>query len=80
MADQPAENILPPAAFFNVMRVSGTNREVFLDLGQLGGQGSVSSLVGRFVTTKEHLRDMITAMQTTLDQMDQAAKEKINVN
>jgi len=62
------------------MRVSGTNREVFLDLGQLGGQGSVSSLVGRFVTTKEHLRDMITAMQTTLDQMDQAAKEKINVN
>ena len=80
MADEANQNPLPPATFFNVMRVSGTPREVFLDFGQTGVQESVSNLVGRFVTTRDHLRDMIAAMQTTLDQMDEASNGENHVN
>jgi len=46
----------------------------------VGAQAFVSNLVGRFVTTPDHIRDMIVAMQTTLDQLDKASKGESHVN
>lgn len=74
MADRP-EIPLPPALFFNVMRVSHSKREFYIDFGQaVGGDESVSHLVGRFVTTPEHFRDMVKAMTQNLERFDKQKK------
>lgn len=71
MADQPNEGVLPPATFFNVLRVSASKREVYVDLGQkMGGANSVSHLVGRFVTTPGHVREIIRVLERTLASVD----------
>jgi len=61
MAD-PKETSLPAAQFFNVLRVSHNAREFFLDLGQTASQPGVADLLGRFVTTPSHLKQIAAVL------------------
>jgi hypothetical protein len=75
MADQP-EGMLPPAGFFNIMRISSTSREVYFDLGQHApGQDGVGHILGRFVTTPDHFREMVRVMTDHLQRLDAARAE-----
>jgi hypothetical protein len=60
--------------FSNIVNVSMTPREVFLDFGMiapptsvLGGEGEVT-LVGRVVLTKEHAMELRDVLARTLEQ------------
>lgn len=55
---------LPPAQYFNVMKVSHTPREFFLDFAQYSGEeGTLAALVARLVTSPEHVKSVIAALQ-----------------
>ncbi len=59
----PKLQALPPAQYFNVMKVSHTPREFFFDLAQFTGEaGAPASLVGRLVTSPEHAKAMLEAL------------------
>ncbi|HME73524.1 MAG TPA: DUF3467 domain-containing protein [Myxococcota bacterium] len=59
----PTPQALPPAQYFNVMKVSHTPREFFFDLAQFTGEaGAAASLVGRLVTSPEHAKAMLEAL------------------
>lgn len=77
MADRP-EGLLPPAGFFNTMRVSSSAHEVYFDLGQTipGQDGGVGHLLGRFVTTPEHFREMVKVMTDHLAKRDSGRSEE----
>ena len=76
MADRP-EGLLPPAGFFNTMRVSSNTREVYIDLGQtVPSQDGIGHLLGRFVTTPEHFREMVGVMKDHLANRDSKRPEE----
>jgi hypothetical protein len=59
-----AQPALPPAQYFNLMKVSHTPREFFLDFAQYTGEeGALASLVARLVTSPEHVKSVIAALQ-----------------
>lgn len=54
---------LPPALYFNVMRVSHTPREFFFELGQLADpEAGTATLVARVVTSPAHAKAMLQAL------------------
>ena len=61
-----AENkpAMPPATYFNVMKVSHTPREFFFDFAQFAGEeGALAGLVARLVTSPEHTKSVLMALQ-----------------
>lgn len=55
---------LPPATYFNVMKVSHTPREFFFDFAQFAGdEGALAGLVARLVTSPEHTKSVLLALQ-----------------
>ena len=66
MADPKREIALPPALFFNGMRVSHTPREVFFDLFQVSGDSRVGALVTRVVTTPAHAKAVLKVLTDNL--------------
>lgn len=69
MADQ-SDQPLPPAQFFNVMRVSHNAREFFVDLAQTSTEAGIAILLGRFVTTPNHLKEMIAVLADNLKRFE----------
>jgi hypothetical protein len=54
---------LPPAQYFNLMKVSHTPREFFFDFAQFTGEeGQVAALVARLVTSPEHAKSVLAAL------------------
>ena len=70
MADQSDQNPLPLAQFFNMMRVSHSGREFFIDLAQTSTEVGVAVLLGRFVTTPSHLKEMIKVLTDNLGKFE----------
>ena len=63
MTDTKPTNLVPPAQYFNVMRVSHTPREFYFDLGQLIDETSgVASLIARAVTTPAHAKAVLKVL------------------
>jgi predicted component of type VI protein secretion system len=65
MAD-PRQTVLPAAQFFNTLRVSSNQREFYFDLGQSTSEPGVAQLVGRFVTTPGHAKEIAAVLAKTL--------------
>ena len=58
MAETDKTVQLPPAQFFNLLRVSFSSREFFFDLAQSSTDPGVADLIGRFVTTPAHAKQI----------------------
>ena len=70
MAD-PKDTILPPAKYFNLMRVSHSAREFFFELAQAGQAPGIASLVERVVTSPAHAKAMLKAMAENILKYEQ---------
>jgi hypothetical protein len=69
----PLPPALPPAQYFNVMRVSHTAGEFFFDLAQYTGEGgTAASLVGRLVTSPQHAKAMLDALSENIEKYESA--------
>ncbi len=72
----PLPPALPPAQYFNVMRVSHTAGEFFFDLAQYTGEGgTAASLVGRLVTSPQHAKAMLDALSENVEKYESAFGE-----
>ncbi len=61
----------PPALFFNVFQVSHTPREFFFMLGQGGGsQSPEAQLIARVVTTPQHTKAILRALQANIEKYE----------
>jgi hypothetical protein len=69
MAD-PKPTPLPPAAFFNMLRLSFNRREFFFDLGQASNEPGIANLLGRFVTTPEHTKQIAKVLKEMVDRYE----------
>jgi len=66
MAD-PKSAPLPPSAYVNLMRVAHTSQEFFFTFGQIQPeQGGVAHLVSQLVTSPEHAKAMLRALDENI--------------
>lgn len=66
-----SQQALPPAQYFNVMKVSHTPREFFFDFAQFTGEANaLAGLVARLVTSPEHAKSVLVALEENVQHFE----------